>query len=302
MVWNKIAKRFKGIRKHATGVVLAGPEPIDRECLRNAGFKDRNFIFVDSHLPHVQNARSSGLTGFHGDVFDYLLASGCRVDVLHLDFHCGISLAICNKIALCWLVGIIDWNSIVYVNFQRGRDEGNKGVFGDGHLTEWKEAVRNSMLSPSVNSLLDKPKHRGELFVIWIIKAMSWWLTNDSAFQGRRELLNQQFDGQLKTDGWNGGLGSMLEFFHAEIPKENLDFISTCMSACVSASLSNCRPETFSYRSNVVYMDSAIINMRVNSPLEAKKRKSVIAEFRLKNSDLCKMVSAAKAVQTKRQL
>lgn len=298
MVWNKIAKRFKGIKKHATGVVLAGPEPVDRECLRNSGFKDYNFIFADSFLENVSTARESGLTGFHGDIFDYLIASAQRIDVLHLDFHCGISLKMCNNIALLWLLGIIDNKSVMYVNLQRGRDEGNRGVFGEDHLEKWKEQV--SCL-PINKSLLLRSKKRNEIFSIWFIKCIAWWMTNSVAFFDENSLLNDQFDEQVSSKGWQGGLGSMFEFFADHMPSHVRSEFSERMSFFATTAIRFSNPEFNSYKSNVVWMDSVLMNVPALSPMEKSKANKFIAEFRLNNPKLSQKVAAAKAVQTKRQ-
>jgi hypothetical protein len=120
-VWNRIEERLDGNLHEKTAVYLAGEENLDAQVAIKKGFSACNLVAVDKSQAKVSAMRRAGVLAICDDVFRVIREFPKPIDVINLDFCCGLTLPILQD--LCALqTDPNSRNAIFALNFLRGRD------------------------------------------------------------------------------------------------------------------------------------------------------------------------------------
>lgn len=126
---------------------LASESNLDAQTALQKGFKAENLVAVERDAEKVKSLRKRGIQCICGDIFEVATAWGRRIDVLNLDFCCGLEKSVTSGLLLS-AVHPGTRRAVFAVNLQRGREKG---------MGEVMSAFQ--FMRPDSN----KPKHRGVL-------------------------------------------------------------------------------------------------------------------------------------------
>jgi hypothetical protein len=126
-VWNRIDEKVmekNNTRKDSVILYLPGPEPHDLKIALDKGFKSNNILAVDLDANNIETVRKRGGLGINADICDVLIAwdEKINIDVLLVDFCCGITQTAIEFIESLLVSGGIHNNTVLAINLLRGRD------------------------------------------------------------------------------------------------------------------------------------------------------------------------------------
>jgi hypothetical protein len=268
--WNIIAESHKKRLADAKVLYLCGPEDLDREVAIRKGFKDKNLFAVSNDKDVVAALRAKKRSVIYGDILEVAQAFGEKLDVLHLDLCTGLDSDV-QRIAMA-LFANVKIGGTLLVNFQRGRDASSNHY--------------RKLLEPTMQTLKRESdrKHRGLYFYFY-----TYWLFIERYYK--------PFHTMMET----GGLSAVFVYLnaHPQVAKALFEAYELAMPFCF-----------FTYKSNVVLMDSIVIT---NFLMALQPLKNTVVK-RIKNntfrsgeallgvdsSSLVRQIAAVKAVRTRR--
>lgn len=268
-VWNEISRRVKD-KKNARILYLAGEQNLDALVAEEKGYDARNMIAIEIDKKRTESLRKQGVTTICGSIMDVLHAwpTKHKVDVVIADFCFGFessSIDIYDSLSSPALV-----DSVVLINFQRGRDKSTNFVrrFFNG----------STIFYQSPNGDIKEafpPKHRAGQFLLF----HAW------------ETINTVLTGKSSSE-------------KIEVDSEMLKNPKHCLM--IGRIFQSMNPEFFSYKSNRVYMDSAVFSHCLH--ISSKESRSLITKvggwknnLQPHDENIKRQITAALAVQSRRK-
>lgn len=268
-VWNEISKRVKD-KKDARILYLAGEQNLDALVAKEKGYDPRNMIAIEIDKKRTESLRKQGVTTICGSIMDVLHAwpEKHKVDVVIADFCFGFessSIDIYDSLSSPALV-----DSVVLINFQRGRDKSTNPI------RKYFNGLAMCELKPNGEAKeLFHPKHRAGQFLMFHA-----WETVSTVFCRNPSGETIDFNPEILNDPKNCLLiGKVFQAMNAEF---------------------------FSYKSNRVYMDSAVFSHCLH--ISSKESRSLITKvggwknnLQPHNESIKRQITAALAVQSRRK-
>lgn len=278
-VWKRIAQSCGVHPSFATVLFLSGPSPSDLQAATKYGFKLRNIVAVDTDLKCVKAAREKGCTAIQGTLHE--IAAKWSDGPIHgiLADYCG-GLTFRSALESYQMASIT--NACAF-NFQRGRecDKGSR---------EFRK-ICNCI-------------HRGEqmqrfINVMWIMA--NYWIDH---FADHLQTFNRIFlDATTPYAADPLGTGSRLRLEEQEswfidtlsdideTLKERNHSLAQALDECVHSPESP-KWEMYSYRSNVVRMDTIV------GSFESVKNARSLWNETLDRTAIDRRLAAVKAIRT----
>lgn len=143
--WNDIVQRVRyshGRDNDLPILYLPGPSDIDRSIAIAKGVHPLNLIAIDRYLDNVDAVRSNGNLAINADVVAVIHNWPCRVHMaaVSLDLCCGLEKQVMHDVFHGLWRGPFR-NTVVAVNFQRGRDASTNYIREAIDLCQSKSSV-----------------------------------------------------------------------------------------------------------------------------------------------------------------
>lgn len=269
-VWSELARRVKN-PKTARILYLAGEQDLDREIAKKKGFRPYNMIAVEMDDDRAKALRKKGVTTIKHNLIDVVHAwpKKHKIDVVVADFCFGFTMTSNELYSAIGNGALI--NAEFVVNFQRGRD-----AWSNPFREAFSKVIPEAGLPYRYKNQIVKtpaPKHRAFQFLF---------------FQSYKEVCGGMgFGKQSKEEV----VCDLSHLYKANVFLETLQFFGAT------------NPKFMEYKSNRVYMDSAVFSSPVkNLPEKAKaemEQERVV--FKQAPLEVKRSVTAALAVSKKRK-